>query len=443
LGGVNVAPEIVQPYPDSLLRWKLFRAGFWLLMFSYSALVLIKTRWQINSIYLSAPLLCAGMFFLLISALINIRQSVRQLNPASFMVFVLLCLWCTVTALRGFTALSVTAVRDMWGIRYFAWAWFVPVLMLLAMDPLFLRQLLNTMMRQAYLGMLLLAVVWLPPLQLFTDFHLLWGCSALLIFWQYLPAKSRRIALAGSFLSVLFGVLASERNAVFAHVYLMMAAGFVALVCIRQCRGRRLLGIISIFLFSIGLVYYASLSDSIPFLSDRINTRIEAFKNKVPVNTRYGENANLYLDFLKDMEAIDLWIGRGSIGTYSTGGLLRPSIECGYLQVILKGGGIMLFLLLFMAMTALFKGLFASKNWVVKGFALIVAGWLMEMIPFGNPSAFPRYALFWFAVGVCHNKQLRAMTDEQIGCFVSMGKIDFREPKNRPDDPVSNRYLTF
>ena len=415
-------------------------------MFSYSVLVFVdwhwQIKWQINTVYLSAPLLCAGMFLLLISSLINIRQSMRQLSPSSFMVFVLLCLWGIVTALRGFTVLSVTAVRDMWGIRYFAWAWFVPVLMLLSMDPLFLRQLLNTMMRQGYLGMMLLAVVWLPPLQLFTDFHLLWGCSALLIFWRYLPAKWRRIALAGSFLTVFFGVFTSDRTAIVGHVYLVSAAGFVLLASSHRYRGRRLLGIISIFLFSIGLVYYVALSDSIPLLSDRINNRIQEFKNEAFVNTRYGKNANLYLDFLKDMGTMDLWIGRGSIGTYRTGWMLRPNVECGYFQVILKGGGIMLFLLLFMAMTALFKGLFASKNWVVKGFALIVAGWLMEMIPFGNPAAFPRYALFWFAIGVCHNKKLRDMTDEQIGSFVRLGKIDLCDPKNRPDDPVSNLYLT-
>ena len=190
------------------------------------------------------------------------------------------------------------------------------------------------------------------------------------------------------------------------------------------------MGIIACFLVVFGLVYYAACNENLPLLSGKIETRIDNFKEELFVNTRGSGDDSLYQDFLYDMDTWDLVFGRGSIGTYrsmASGGLYRPVIECGYFQVVLKGGGTMLFLMMLLAIPAVWKGFFTSRNWVVKGFAFIVAGWLIEMVPFGCPATFPRYVLFWLSIGVCLNPRLCMLTNEEIERYLPEGGMRFRD----------------
>jgi len=411
--------------------WKLFNLGFWLLMLSLSVLTLAKTRWQIPSDYIAAPLLCTGMFFLLMASIQDMRNRTRQISFIAILVLVYLLFWGLVTALRGFGSFELMDIKGNLGGRYFGWTWFVPAVMLLSMEPRFLQQLLKAILHHGTLGLIILAVAWLPPLRLYSSFSLLWGCSALLIFWHYLPKWGKRVALTGAFLQVYLVVLSSGRNQILGHGFLMLAAGYIAMMHKYRFRGRRRLGIILGFLIISGLVYYVANHANLPFLGKTSEKRINTFKEEIFKDTRTGSGGsgvNLYLDFLDDMDTWDLIFGRGSVGTYhsiGSGGLNRHNIECGYFHVILKGGGIMLFLMLLLAIPAVLKGFFTSRNWVVKGFAFIVLGWLLEMLPFGLPSASPRYVLFWLSIGVCLNTNLLKMTDEEIERYLPERGVGF------------------
>ena len=411
--------------------WKLFNLGFWLLMFSLSALTLMKTRWHINSIYLSSPLLCVGMSFLLLASIQNIQNRLKKLSVITILVLGYLFVWGFVTALRGCSSFELKAIRDNLGIRYAGWAWFVPVVMLLSMEPKFFQQLLKNILKHGILGLTILAVAWLPPLRLHSSFSLLWGCSALLIFWHHLSKGVRRIALTGAFVQVYFAVLSSGRTEILGHGFLILAASYIGMTRKYRFRGRRRLGIISGFLILFGLIYYVATHESLFFLGKNTEMRINIFKEEIFEDSRtgsQGKGANLYLDFLDDMDTWELFFGRGSLGVYrsiASGGKFRSELECGYFQVILKGGGMMLFLMLMLAIPAVLKGFFTSRNWMVKGFAFIVLGWLIEMIPFGLPAAFPRYVLFWLSIGVCLNSQLLKMTDEEIEHYLPEGGVRF------------------
>lgn len=418
--------------------WRFFSIGFWLLMISWSVLGLSKTRWQIDSIYISAPLLCIGMILLLVASLQDLRSRLKGMSPIILIIFIYLILWSLVVAFRGFSSLELKAIRDMWGINFFAWTWFVPFFMLLSMDTLFLQQLLKVMTKQGVLGLSILAIGWIPPIRLYTFFNLGWGCSALLLFWHYLSKEGRIIALIGSFLTIWFAVLSSERNAIVGHGFLMIAASFIGMMRRYRFRGRRRVAIITCFLIFSGLFYYGAQTENYAILSEKTEQRISKFKEELFVNTRSGDlggtGISLYRDFLNDMNIWDLLFGRGSIGTYQSvvsGGKSRPIIESGYFQIILKGGILLLLLTLMLAVPAAWKGLFSSRNWVVKGFAIVVVGWLLEMVPYGVPSAFPRYALFWFSIGICLNPVLRSMTDEEIESNVLPEEsVSFRKKPN-------------
>ncbi len=431
--------EITEEKYINFIKWRNFNMGFWFLMFASSVLVLTKTRWQINSVYVSAPLLCFGMLFLLTSSFRNWPDYKKQTSAFYKLIFTFLLIWGTFVGVRNFISMDPIVVRDMWGIRLTSWAWFVPAVMLLSTDPAIIRQLLNVVLKQGALGLILLAVVWLPPLSLRTDFQLLWGCSSLLLFWDHLPKWGRKAALIGALISLAFVVLSSERNMVLAHLLLMLCASYILIMRKYHLRGRRLLGIIALYSLALIFAYFVSYGDNRFLFGEKIGTQITAFEKKLFKDTRTGSigfgegdnvvegdvpRANLFLDFLQDMDQWDLIFGRGSVGTYrsmASGGIFRANIECGYLQIILKGGVIMLCLMLLMAVPAMVKGIFTSRNYVSKAFGFIVAGRLIEMVFFGLPEASPRYALFWLAIGICLNARIHHMTDSQIEACLGGG----------------------
>jgi hypothetical protein len=137
-----------------------------------------------------------------------------------------------------------------------------------------------------------------------------------------------------------------------------------------------------------------------------------------------------YPDYFADMNStLDWVIGKGLNGTYyseifernvdkdlkenNSLGVkkgYRPNIECGYLQVILKIGIFGLILKLLLALPAIYLGLFKSKNWFVKGCAIIIVEWLISMYPAALPEWTISYMLFWLCIGACLSRETRNAT---------------------------------
>ena len=117
-------------------------------------------------------------------------------------------------------------------------------------------------------------------------------------------------------------------------------------------------------------------------------------------------------------------IGKGIYGTYFAPGIdgeilddtydERGFIECGYLQIILKGGLINLILLLAIFIPAIFKGYKSSNNTFSKVAASIIAVYLIDLLPFGLPVFDPKYIMVWMCVSICYNKDIRKMSNEEI-----------------------------
>lgn len=430
-------PEDLSSSPNQVLayemplpgHWQYFHIGFWFLMLSSSVLVLMKTRWKIDSIYLSAPLLSIGMFFLLFTVHGMWRRAMSQLGSVNRFLFLFLLYWGLFTVVRDLVHLDLVTMRNSIGHRLFAWTWFVPLLMLLPMDARFLSELLRNILQQTRMGLFLLVVVKFPPISILTDFTLTWGGSALMLFWHQLSKWGKRTAIAGALVTLFFAFFNSERHAMVGHGFLLLGAAYILMNKRHLFTARRRAVILSTIAAVLGITYYIASNTTFTLLDEESSSRVETFKEELVANTRVSKTGvSIYEDFLNDLDTVDLIIGRGAAGTYlskESGGINRVLIECGYCQVVLKGGVVMLAPILLLAVPAMLKGFFRSKNWVVKGFALIVAGWLGEMIPYGLPAAFPRYALFWIAIGVCLNQTLREMTDDEIAQYLPDAGVGF------------------
>lgn len=145
------------------------------------------------------------------------------------------------------------------------------------------------------------------------------------------------------------------------------------------------------------------------------------------IDTRY--EVNNY--FEKDMfNSMDLWFGRGLNGMYycpqryvSTNGKYeyvkyRWAVETGFYHLILKGGIFFTLLYVFILGLTAIKGLFFSRNTVVKIFAIWIILSLIELYPFGWPAFDFKYILVWMGTVLCYHKQTRNMTNQQMCNFL-------------------------
>jgi hypothetical protein len=150
---------------------------------------------------------------------------------------------------------------------------------------------------------------------------------------------------------------------------------------------------------------------------DDKNNLFSLITERADEDTRSGVEEYFY----KDMDTKSWIIGRGISGEYYCPGIdadgfsnYRDSIETDYLNIILKGGIISLALVLLIAIPAIIKGLFNSKNILSKASGIWILLWLIDLYP-ANVSAFNlNYLLVWISIGICYSSTIRNMPESAI-----------------------------
>jgi len=127
--------------------------------------------------------------------------------------------------------------------------------------------------------------------------------------------------------------------------------------------------------------------------------------------------------FYADMQVRDWVIGRGMSGLVAAPIDLDPSeehpgyrdgVETDYLTIILKGGMISLTLLLLIALPAIIKGLFFSKNLLSKAAGFWILLWLISLYPSTVTSFTFNYMLVWISIAICYSDTIRLSSEETI-----------------------------
>jgi len=141
---------------------------------------------------------------------------------------------------------------------------------------------------------------------------------------------------------------------------------------------------------------------------------------RIDEDTRTG--VELY--FYADMELKDWIIGKGMNGTYycPLGALYddyeqpdyRTGVETDYLTIILKGGVISLLLLILIAIPAMIKGIFFSKNYLSKAAGCWIFIWLISLYPTTVTTFTMNYILVWISIGICFSSEIRNLSDETL-----------------------------
>jgi len=125
--------------------------------------------------------------------------------------------------------------------------------------------------------------------------------------------------------------------------------------------------------------------------------------------------------FYDDMNTKDWIIGKGINGEYFAPDIekeqltnYRSNIETGYLQTILKGGLISLGLFILIAVPALLKGIFYSRNILSKAAGIWILMALINSYPSTVNTFTLKYLLVWISIGVCYSKEICRMENSYI-----------------------------
>ncbi len=166
--------------------------------------------------------------------------------------------------------------------------------------------------------------------------------------------------------------------------------------------------------FPLFIVFFLSIY-AITALTSKKSGAINRFADRVFENSRGDVVDYFYLDMTKK----DWLIGRGINGLYycptgATEDGYRNVIETDYLQIILKGGIISLALLLLIAIPAIIKGLFYSKNILSKAAAIWILLWLLALFPATVTTFSLNYLLVWISIGICYSKEMRNMPEDLV-----------------------------
>ncbi|WP_242092375.1 hypothetical protein [Aestuariivivens sediminicola] len=176
--------------------------------------------------------------------------------------------------------------------------------------------------------------------------------------------------------------------------------------------------LVLIWVFTIGYDYVSNIISSIVDFQDSrtfLFAEIFADLNKTEAIFGRGSLGTYYSDFFERTRRYWIFMGqKGWAGDVPE----RITVEVGYLQVILKGGLILLILNLLIYFQAIYLALFRSRNKFIKrlGYYILLIT-MLSLVSF-RPAFTPTFIFLWMAIGTVLVKKYRVMNDNEINQMV-------------------------
>ena len=147
------------------------------------------------------------------------------------------------------------------------------------------------------------------------------------------------------------------------------------------------------------------------------------FQGDILENTRIRSRGggSLVDAVTRDMSSFEKCFGKGLDGTYTWGNAgwppqpyIRPDVEIGYMQLVLKGGYLMQMTFLALSLYAVYLAMFRSNNRITRYLAYIIIVRLIIMTTAMIPRVGFEYFMYWLVVGGCLSSELRSFSDDEI-----------------------------
>ncbi len=337
--------------------------------------------------------------------------------------WVLLLVWGGVTIFRSFE-LNIFKMYYLFGKPMNSAPWLIPMFMVLGSSVLLWRKLVSLFYVHALLGIIFFVYSFFFMGRI-SYANLFYAVPILLILHPFFSRKKKMLHF-GLIIIYIFLCLAIGSRTGMARIFYYVGVWFI-MTFYAIGHGRRfvfgLSGLVVLMALFFSSFYLYKGAD-ISFLPGSLQSNVREFQEGDFRNTRkfmYGELWNA-------LDEDDKLLGRGALGGYYSqiyygihkhrGNVMNPGwrngIECGYLHTILKGGLVMVALILILAIPAIFLGIFRSQNLFSRLCGFIVLERLITMYPYGVPDVRLQYVLFWMCVGCCLSPAMRARTNSDF-----------------------------
>ena len=357
--------------------------------------------------------------FLLIVFFIKKEEQTYSIHPYFKLLFVLLFIWSGFTVFRSVTSNSIDLI-SLFGHYLMGWAWITPLAIVFGLNIFNWIDIFNFLSRLLLVGVIASILFISVTNADHTVGVVEWVqfFPVLLLTYFYQNKFNRKIVVLATLSFVLLSIFNEQRiNA----VYLALTLIFVSIEYLKQ----KNIDVLKKVFFSVFISIF------ILFMS----LEIPNFYNKVTNDKSASADTRtfLFVEMFNDMSEDELLIGRGALGTYYSpyfamlhkykvkGGdsATRSVNEVGYLEMILKGGYIMMFLYLFILMPAAYLGIVKSKNSISRMSGYLILIYLLIWSVSYYPVYSAEYLLLWMAVGTAISPQARRITNKELENYIN------------------------
>ena len=328
-------------------------------------------------------------------------------------IITLLFFWTLWVVLRGYST-NTKDIISMLGHYLMGWAWITPlaigygfavfnwVILFDFITKLLLVGVVFTFLTVTILGgaMSIGIVEWI---QFF---------PVILLTYIYQKPFNRKVLILAIISFIILSILNSQRISV---AFLVISLVFVTIEFYRYSEVGRVKKIIMTVLISFILIG----------VSMKVSDAIKNVKNNKEAST--DTRTFLFVELFQDLSEYDVWVGRGALGTYYSPYFAlnerlgfkgdspnRIANEVGYLQMILKGGYILVILYLLILLPAAYLGIFHSKNVIARMSGYVITIYLVIWTVSYYPVYSAEYIFLWMAVGTAISPKARAITDADL-----------------------------
>lgn len=403
---------------------KYFTIGSACLVFTYviSSYYKLIADESSRRAYYVAFFLCISMYLFSLSMRYLWKKQIDAYSNTIKLLYYAFIVWSAFTIIRSHS-LRLVDLRDIWGIPNYGWAYYLPIIMPMGSIIIFWSIIFNIFKYSLPIG--LIATIMLFMLfNIPTNLNLLNGSLFLLLFYNFTNIKKSLVKylLFPSYLLVVISYIniLSRTMALIAVMYFICAS-----IIYISYNKSNIINIL-VFIIMIATINFMLLlitlygTNTKP--SELLNKfNIAEFIEKIPKNSRVNDKHNMYDEFFSSLTFKEIIIGKGVLGEYyghigskTRYSIDRRNVECGYLQIILKGGVVLLILFLSISIVSMYYGFFNSNNLFIKSCALVILMRLIEMFPYGLPTANLYYLIFWMSIGACLSDRLRNYRNDEI-----------------------------
>ncbi len=334
-------------------------------------------------------------------------------------MFFLLISWCFITVFRALS-LNPQAFITVFGHFLIGWAWMSPLAVVFGFN------IFNWIMIFDFISTLSLIGSILTLGSPFYSMNFIFGISKDMVFLpilfmtsMYHNKRNKRIAYITLLAFIINSIFSGQR----ANLGLiLMIISFMIFEFYRQ----KEVGMYKKISVLFGILIFMML------LLSQVDKMIEKVEGDEDAQT--DTRTFLFVELFADLEPYQLIIGKGASGTYYSpyfeytrrhglGGdnPNRMANEVGYLQMILKGGIIMMALHLLILLPAAYLGIFASRNIITRacGYYIVIYLLLWMINSYAIYSA--EFLLLWMAAGTIVSTKNRKLKNSDLLIKIKKG----------------------